>query len=72
VLGLFLIAAAIVVAFIVVAALSDFRDRRSGFDPKMRTESVTQHRRDLKEQLYKNRARRLGYRDPDEDRRRRH
>jgi hypothetical protein len=66
-LGLFVIAFAVVAVFVVVAALSDRRDRRAGFDPKVRTESVTQHRRELKEQLYRNRAKRLGWSDPDED-----
>jgi hypothetical protein len=66
-----IVAVAVVVAFVVVAALSDLRDRRAGYDPKVRTEVVTRHRRELREQLYKGRAKRLGWSDPDEDRRRR-
>jgi hypothetical protein len=64
-----LVAIVLVVVFLVVAAASDARDRRSGFDPKVRTQSVTEHRRALKEQLYRNRARRMGWHDPDEERR---
>jgi hypothetical protein len=63
----FAIALGFAVVFVVIAALSDRRDRRAGFDPKVRGDSVMQHRRDLKEQLYKNRARRLGAPDPDDD-----
>jgi hypothetical protein len=68
----FAIAFAFAAVFIVIAALSDRRDRRAGFDPKVRGHSVMQHRRDLKEQLYKSRARRLGAIDPDEDPRHHH
>jgi hypothetical protein len=68
----FVIALAFVVVFVVIAALSDRRDRRAGFDPKVRTDDVMQHRRELKEQLYKNRARRLGVVDPDEEPRHHH
>jgi hypothetical protein len=49
--------------------VSDHRDRRAGYDPKVRTEDITQHRRELKEQLFRGRARRMGYHDPDEKRR---
>jgi hypothetical protein len=63
----FAIALAFAAVFLFIAALSDRRDRRAGFDPKVRSDSVMKHRRDLKEQLYKNRARRLGAVDPDED-----
>jgi len=69
VLVFFVISVVLVAVFIVVAAASDLRDRRSGVDPKVRTEDVTRHRRELKEHLYKSRARRLGWQDPDEDRR---
>ncbi len=58
---------AVVVVFLVVAALSDRRDRKAGYDPKVRTEDVTRLRRELKESLYKGRARRLGWTDPDDD-----
>ena len=63
------IAIVLVVVFVVVAAVSDRRDRKAGYDPKVRTEDVTRHRRELKEQLYKGRARRLGWQDPDAERR---
>lgn len=69
---IFLIALGFVAVFVVIAALSDRRDRRAGYNPKVRGESVMEHRRKLKEELYKSKARRLGAVDPDEDRRHRH
>jgi hypothetical protein len=62
------LAVAVLLVILVVAAVSDHRDRRAGFDPKVRTEDVTKLRRELKESLYRNRARRMGWQDPDEDR----
>jgi hypothetical protein len=72
VLWYFAFAGAFAAVFVVIAALSDRRDRKAGFDPKVRGDSVMQHRRDLKEQLYKNRARRLGAIDPDDEPRHHH
>jgi hypothetical protein len=69
---IFVVALAFVAVFLVVAAVSDRRDRRSGFDPKVRGESVMENRRRLKEQLYKSKAQRLGAPYPDEDPRHRH
>jgi hypothetical protein len=69
VLPFLIIAVVLLVVFVVVAAVSDRRDRKAGYDPKVRTETVTEHRRQLKEHLYKGRARRLGWQDPDEKRR---
>ena len=65
-----IIAIVLLVVFVVAAALSDRRDRRAGNDPKVRTESVLRNRRELKEQLYRGRAKRLGWSDPDEERKR--
>ncbi|MBV9953544.1 MAG: hypothetical protein JO291_16435 [Acidimicrobiia bacterium] len=68
----FAIALAFAAVFLFIAALSDRRDRQSGFDPKVRGESVMANRRRIKDELYKSRARRLGAIDPDDDPRHRH